>query len=215
MSAPAAAPAFTTVTRLGEVTLEPVVPARDAQLIQDWLAHPSACYWQMAELTVGEVREYLVGVQQGRHEDAWLGRLDGEPVFMTETYDPAHVLLLGIHDAHPGDIGMHLLVAPPDTPRHGLTNAVMAAVMRFCLIGRGANRIVVEPDVRNRKIAVKNAAAGFHVLREVDLGHGTHAKRAALSVATRADFAASALGDGPPLDGQVEAAHPARRGSDT
>lgn len=198
---------FATTTRLGEITLEPVDPERDAALVQGWLAHPASLYWQMADLHVDEVREYLAGIAASPHEDAWLGRLDGEPVFMTETYDPARVVLAGVYDAQPGDLGMHLLVAPPATPRHGLTDAVMTAVMRFCLsddrqhgvgwsAGRGAARVVVEPDVRNRKIAAKNAAAGFRVLREVDLGRGAHAKRAALSAATRADFAASALGDG-------------------
>lgn len=209
MTAPTTVHTFTTTTRLGEVTIEPVVPARDAELVQGWLAHPAASYWQMAELRVDEVREYLAAVQTCPHEAAWLGRLAGEPVFMTETYDPAHVLLADVHDALPGDIGMHLLVAPPVTPRHGLTDAVMTAVMRFCLTapGQGATRVVVEPDVGNRKIAAKNAAAGFRVLRELDLGRGAHAKRAALSVATRADFAASALGDGPPPASELVATH--------
>ncbi|GAA4710826.1 Siderophore synthetase component [Promicromonospora umidemergens] len=223
MSAPTTAHTFTTTTRLGEVTLEPVVPVRDAGLVQGWLSHPAASYWQMAGLRVDEVREYLAGVQAGPHEAAWLGRLDGEPVFLTETYDPARVVLADVHDARPGDLGMHLLVAPPATPRHGLTDAVMTAVMRFCLSGEraaggqagggqagaglGATRVVVEPDVGNRKIAAKNAAAGFRVLREIDLGRGAHAKRAALSVATRADFAASALGGGPLPGSSMLATH--------
>jgi siderophore synthetase component len=207
VTAPTTVHTFTTTTRLGEVTLEPVEPARDAELVQAWLAHPSASYWQMGDLHVDAVREYLAGVQARPHEAAWLGRLDGEPVFLTETYDPAQVVLDGVHDAQPGDLGMHLLVAPPTTPRHGLTDAVMTAVMRFCLSGRGAARVVVEPDVGNRKIAAKNAAAGFRVLREVDLGRGEHAKRAALSVATRADFAASALGEGVELAPHLTAGH--------
>lgn len=213
MTAPTTVHTFTTTTRLGEVTIEPIDPDRDAELVQGWLAHPAASYWQMAELRVDEVREYLAGVQAGAHEAAWLGRLDGEPVFMTETYDPAHVLLADVHDALPGDLGMHLLVAPPVNPRHGMTDAVMTAVMRFCLTdalpdgGQGATRVVVEPDVGNRKIADKNAAAGFRVLRELDLGRGAHAKRAALSVATRADFAASALGDGPLPGSDLLATH--------
>lgn len=205
MSTPTTLHVFSTRTRLGEVTFEPVLPARDAELVRTWLAHPGASYWQMGHLAVDDVREYLAGVQARPHEDAWLGRLDGEPVFLTETYDPARTLLTDVHDAAPGDIGMHLLVAPPETPRRGLTDAVMAAVMRFCL--SDATRVVVEPDVRNRKIAVKNAAAGFRVLREVDLGRGAHAKRAALSVATRADFTASPLGDGVRLATHLTADH--------
>lgn len=213
MSAPTTTHVYSTPTRLGDVTIEPVDPDRDAELVQGWLAHPASSYWQMGDLHVDDVREYLAGIAARPAENAWLGRLDGEAVFLTETYDP-RVLLDGVHHTLPGDLGMHLLVAPPATPRHGLTDAVMTAVMRFCLSdggapdggapdgaapagsGQGALRVVVEPDVGNRKIAAKNAAAGFRVLREVDLGRGAHAKRAALSIATRADFAASALGDG-------------------
>ena len=50
--------------------------------------------------------------------------------------------------------------------------------------------MVVEPDVRNAAIALKNAKAGFVVDRAVELGD----KRAALSFCTRERFAASPLG---------------------
>ncbi|MFE6969115.1 GNAT family N-acetyltransferase [Isoptericola sp. NPDC057653] len=186
------------------VALEPVDPARDVTTLHAWLAHPASAFWRMGHLTEGEVRAYLEAVVADPDQDGWLGRVEGRPAFYTETYDPARVLLAGVHDAVPGDLGMHLLVAPPPADPGdrvpGLTDAVMAAVVRFCLApeGRGAARVVVEPDVTNRAIAAKNAAAGFRVLREVDVsegdGPGGHVKRAALSVCTRADFAASPLG---------------------
>ncbi|MFI2103660.1 GNAT family N-acetyltransferase [Isoptericola sp. NPDC019693] len=182
------------------VTIEAVDAARDAATVQAWLAHPASAFWQMGHLDVAGVRDYLADVADHPHQDGWLGRVDGVPAFYAETYDPARVLLVGVHDAAPGDVGMHLLVAPPPedpadrTP--GLTDAVMAAVVRFCLApeGRAGARVVVEPDVRNRAIAAKNAAAGFRVLRDVEIDEGGHTKRAALSVCTRADFAASPLG---------------------
>ncbi|MFF2453526.1 GNAT family N-acetyltransferase [Isoptericola sp. NPDC058082] len=186
------------------VVLEPVDPARDAATVHGWLTHPASVFWQMGHLGVAEVGDYLADVADDDRQDGWLGRVDGVPAFYAETYDPARVLLVGVHDAAPGDVGMHLLVAPPpDDPAArapGFTDAVMAAVVRFCLAaeGRGGARVVVEPDVRNRAIAAKNAAAGFRVLREVELddgdGPGGHTKRAVLSVCTRADFAASPLG---------------------
>ncbi|WP_170180917.1 GNAT family N-acetyltransferase [Antribacter gilvus] len=196
----ATGPRFSTTSRLGTLTVEPLDPGRDAALVQGWLAHPASAFWQMGALTPDEVRDYLASVAADPHQDAWLGRLDGEPLFLAETYDPRHVALAGVHDALPGDLGMHLLVAPPGAPRAGLTDAVFGTVMRFCLGepsdgGLGALRVVVEPDVRNTKIAAKNAAAGFRVLREVDVP----GKRAALSVCTREDFTASPLGDGPRL----------------
>ncbi|MEU2199824.1 GNAT family N-acetyltransferase [Isoptericola sp. NPDC019482] len=201
LTTPTTAAIRTTRVATDAVTLEPIDPARDAATVHAWLAHPASEFWQMGHLDVAAVRDYLADVADHPHQDGWLGRVDGVPAFYAETYDPARVLLVGVHDAAPGDVGMHLLVAPPPhdlaVRAPGLTDAVMAAVVRFCLTaeGRGGARVVVEPDVRNRAIAAKNAAAGFRVLREVDLDEGGgHTKRAALSVCTRADFADSPLG---------------------
>jgi len=194
MSAPAPAPWRT----LGPVRLERVVPERDAVLLHAWLTHPASHFWGMGHLTPAEVLAYEQRIERSPHEHAWLGLVDGAATFLVETYDPAHVLLGDVHDAQPGDVGMHLLVAPPARTRvSGLTDAVMAATLRFCFETVRAERVVVEPDVRNTAIAAKNAAAGFRVLREVELP----GKRAALSVCSRSDFAASRLGAAP---------HPAR-----
>ncbi|MBD5787445.1 GNAT family N-acetyltransferase [Cellulosimicrobium terreum] len=183
-----------------DVRIEPGDAARDAALVQGWLAHPRSAFWQLGHLDVDGVRAYLDGVVADPYQDVWLGLVDGTPLFLVETYDPARVTLADVPGAvgllEPGDVGMHLLVAPPGPagPRHGLTSAVMGAVVRFCLApeGRGARRVVVEPDVRNTAVAAKNAAAGFRVLREIDLP----GKRAHLAVVTRADLDASPLGDG-------------------
>ncbi|MFH8248755.1 GNAT family N-acetyltransferase [Microbacterium sp. B2969] len=170
-------------------------PRRDAATVRSWLADPHSAFWGMGRLSEEDVCDYLTAVVVDQRQDSWLGLVDGHPAFLAETYDPAHVVLTGIHDAREGDVGMHILIAPPaGHPRHGLTDAVFAAVMRWCFSTLGAERVVVEPDVRNARIAAKNARAGFRVLREVDVPEGDGVKRAALSVCTRDDFAASALG---------------------
>ncbi|MFS0704421.1 GNAT family N-acetyltransferase [Cellulomonas sp. 179-A 9B4 NHS] len=177
--------------RIGPVRLDRVVPERDALVLHHWLTHPASAFWQMTDLGLDEVLAYERRLAGSTDEHAWIGRVAGRPAFMVETYDPSRVLLKGVYRARTGDVGMHLLVAPPEGPRlHGLTDAVMAATMRFCFGTLRAQRVVVEPDVRNTAIAAKNAAAGFRVVREVDLP----GKRAALSVCTRDDFAASRLG---------------------
>ncbi|WP_307844215.1 GNAT family N-acetyltransferase [Sanguibacter suaedae] len=174
-----------------DVTLEPFDVDRDAATLHAWLRDPASAFWQMTHLDADEVRAYARSVVDDAHQDAWLGRVDGVPTFYVETYDPARVLLTDVHQALPGDVGMHLLVAPPPAePVHGLTSAVMAAVVRFLLVDRGAGRVVVEPDVRNERIAAKNAAAGFRVLRRVALP----GKEALLSVCTLDAFLLSPLG---------------------
>ena len=177
--------------RIGPVRIDRVVPERDALVLHHWLTHPASAFWRMTELGLDDVLAYEQRLARSTDEHAWIGRVAGRPTFMVETYDPARVLLKGLYRARAGDVGMHLLVAPPQgAPLHGLTDAVMAATLRFCFGTLRAQRVVVEPDVRNTAIAAKNAAAGFRVVREIELP----GKRAALSVCTREDFATSRLG---------------------
>lgn len=164
----------------GLLTVEPVDPERDAAVVQSWLAHPASSWWEMGDLDVDAVRAYLAGVQADPAQAAWLGRRNGEPCFLAETYDPSAVLLTDVWAAEPGDVGMHLLVAPAPADRrvHRLTSAVMRAVVEHCRDALGARRVVVEPDVRNTAVQAKNAEVGFRALRQVDVD----GKRALLSV---------------------------------
>nr|WP_257909010.1 GNAT family N-acetyltransferase [Janibacter limosus] len=126
------------------------------------------------------------------HHTARLGRVDGVPTFLTETYDPAHSVLAAHYRVEPGQLGMHVLVAPTDTPVHGLTSQVFRAVMHFCFRDPAVTEVVVEPDVRNHAIHAKNAAAGFVVDRRIALSD----KEALLSFCTVEAFAASERASG-------------------
>lgn len=175
--------------------LRPVDPAADAELLHGWVSHPRSAYWQMSGLSVAEVREAYDEIDRHPHHAAWVGELEDGPMMLGETYDPRRSELGGLthlDDLADGDVGMHVLVAPPaGPPVHGLTRRAFATMMRHCLETLGAARVVVEPDVRNAAIARLNADAGFTVDREVDLAD----KRAALSFCTPAAFAASPIGD--------------------
>lgn len=177
----------------GLLTVVPVDPARDAPLVRSWLAAPASSWWGMQHLDEDAARRYLDAVRADPAQDGWLVLRNGGPCAYVETYDPAVVLLVDVWPAEPGDVGMHLLVAPPPaTGRvHGLTSAVMRAVVGHCRDALGARRIVVEPDVRNTAVQAKNAEVGFRVLREVDVD----GKRALLSVL---DTARTPAADGGP-----------------
>jgi siderophore synthetase component/RimJ/RimL family protein N-acetyltransferase len=157
-----------------------VDPERDVALVRSWLAAPASSWWGMRHLDEDGVRRYLDGVHADPAQDGWLVLRDDGPCAYAETYDPAVVLLTDVWPAEPGDVGMHLLVAPPpaDGRVHGLTSAVMRTVVEHCRDALGARRVVVEPDVRNTAVQAKNAEVGFRALREVDID----GKRAVLSV---------------------------------
>lgn len=188
------------------IVLEPLDVDRHAPLLHAWVTHPRSVFWMMQGASVDDVRREYADIVASPHHDAWLGRTglgggagawpaEGTPSFLAETYDPAHSPLVGHHDTQPGDLGMHVLVAPTDTPVHGFTSAVFAAVVRHCFTlpghdGVTTRRVVVEPDARNTAIHDLNARAGFVAEREIDLPD----KRALLSTCTAEGFAASELG---------------------
>ena len=172
-------------TSTTQLRIVPLVVARDVYLVHEWVTHPRSVYWDMQEATVDEVAEAYAEIWACEHHDAFIGLADGLPQFLVERYDPRHSELADLPEIADGDVGMHVLVAPTDEPEHGFTRSVM----RFCFADPAVSRVVVEPDTRNEAIAALNGAAGFVVLREVELP----TKTAALSVATRESFASSDL----------------------
>lgn len=182
------------------LTLEPLDAEEHAGLLHAWVTHPRSEFWQMLHATPAQVAEEYQRITDAPHHHAFLGRADGVPAFLVETYDPRHSELSGLPELRAGDLGMHVLVAPVELTAGravpGFTRRVMARVLEHCFATPGVRRVVVEPDTRNRPIAVLNAAAGFRVLRQIDLGH----KVAELSVCSLADWEASDLGRGTAAD---------------
>lgn len=168
-----------------KATLEPLDLDRDLALLHAWVTHPRSVYWEMPDASVEDVATEYGRIAADPHHHAWLGRVEGQPAFLAETYDPAHSPLASLPEIAPGDLGMHVLVAPPSGPSvPGFTRLVFRAVMEHCFSDPSVQRVVVEPDVRNARIAAMNAAFGFSVARVVELG----SKTAALSFCTRAAF---------------------------
>lgn len=172
-----------------ELDLVPLVLERDVHLVHAWVTHPRSVYWGMQGASVEDVAGEYAAIVASEHHDVFVGLSGARPRFLVERYDPRHSPLADLPEVEDGDLGMHVLVAPTDAPLHGFTRAVMRAVVRFCFADPAVRRVVVEPDARNHAIAALNAAAGFVVLREVELP----TKTAALSVATRESFADSEL----------------------
>jgi hypothetical protein len=171
------------------VTIEPLELPRDLGRLHAWVTHPKAVYWEMQGASVQDVATEYQLIADNPHHHAWLGRVDGEPAFLAETYDPFHSELAGLPELRPGDLGMHVLVAPTDTPVPGFSRRVFGAVMEHCFADPAVRRVVVEPDVRNDRIAALNKAAGFEVVRTVRL----RTKEAALSFCTREAWEGSEL----------------------
>ena len=157
----------------------------DAPLLHSWVTKPYASFWGMLSASVEDVVQEYRTIQASGHHHALLGLDGGVPAFLREEYLPGSSPLAAVYAEEPGDVGMHLLVAPPSSgPEAGYTTAVMDAVLDRIFARPDVERVVVEPDARNTRIHALNERLGFQPAGLVTLPD----KEALLSFCTRADY---------------------------
>ncbi|POX36589.1 GNAT family N-acetyltransferase [Streptomyces sp. Ru73] len=172
---------------LGEFAVRRLDPQQDAELLHGWVTHPKATFWMMQEASLADVEREYKAIDANEHHDAYIGLHNGRPAFLMERYDPAHVELVGLYEPQAGDVGMHFLTAPSDTPLHGFTKAVITTVMAMLFDDPATARVVVEPDVNNKAVHALNEAVGFEIVRQI----AKPEKDAYLSTCTREQYLAA------------------------
>ncbi|MFD7136743.1 GNAT family N-acetyltransferase [Streptomyces sp. NPDC059894] len=160
----------------GTVGIRPLDAEGDADVVHGWVREERAAFWGMTGLTrdqVAEVYAHMAGLDT---HHAFLAELDGTPVALFQTYEPTEDRVSECYVVEPGDIGIHLLLAPAggDGPRPGWTSALLDVFTAYALIGLDRRRIVVDPDVRNEKAVGRFLRHGFEAgplvtLPEIDL----------------------------------------------
>ncbi|MEH1015933.1 GNAT family N-acetyltransferase [Micromonospora sp. CPCC 206060] len=173
-----------TIPGFGELTLVVVDPTAHAELLHGWVTEPRAAFWGMGSHTVDEVREIYEFIDGLSTHHAYLIMLDGQPIGLFQTYQPEADPVGERYRVQPGDVGMHLLLAPGKRPPRGLTTVVGPALARFLFRDPTRTRIVVEPDVRNHHALRRLELEGFTFDEEIDMPD----KRAQLAFLTRARF---------------------------
>lgn len=182
------------VTTMGQMTFRPVFSdpvLSDAELLHNWLTDPRAKFWESLDASLADVQQEYTRIAAAEAEQAWIISLDGEPVALTEIYDPSRAVLASLGIARAGDVGMHVLIAPrAGDPRHGLSDTIFSALMRWIFSDLDVQRVLVEPDAANTAVHKKNARAGFpQPGQTVTLG----SKNALLQECSREQFVCSAV----------------------
>ncbi|MER7490505.1 GNAT family N-acetyltransferase [Streptomyces sp. NPDC126497] len=166
-----------TVDGFGTVRVLPLDPAADAPLLHRWVSEERAVFWGMNGLTVQRVAEVYAHMDTLDTHHAYLLVKDGEPAALLQTYEPEADRVGDCYPVEPGDIGVHLLLAPATGtggPRPGWTAALVGVIAAYVLLGLDRRRVVVDPDVANEKAVARFLRQGFTagpevVLPEVDL----------------------------------------------
>ncbi|MEU6509283.1 GNAT family N-acetyltransferase [Streptomyces sp. NPDC046942] len=160
----------------GTVRIRPLDPASDADVIHTWVSEERAAFWGMTGLTRDQVAEIYAHMAGLDTHHAHLVTLDGTPAALFQTYEPAADRVGECYDVLPGDLGVHVLLAPagPAGPRPGWSSALLTAMATYALRILDRRRLVVDPDVRNTRAIARFERQGFVrgpevVLPEVDL----------------------------------------------
>ncbi|MFF0753831.1 GNAT family N-acetyltransferase [Streptomyces sp. NPDC004267] len=156
-----------TVEGFGTVRVDRIDPDADAPLLHRWVNEERARFWGMHGTTVEQVRDIYAHLDSLTTHHGFLVHRDGEPVAVFQTYDPEADRISECYEARPGDIGVHLFVAPTAAPERGFTEGLLTVLLDFALTGR--TRIVGEPDAANEKVLARLARTGFELGPEITL----------------------------------------------
>ena len=164
------------VAGFGTVRIRPLDPHADAELIHGWVSQERASFWGMNGLTQAQVAGIYAHMDTLDTHHAFLVLRDAAPVALLQTYEPEADRVSECYDVLPGDIGIHLLLAPagPRGGQPGWTSVLVSVAASYVFRTLGRQRVVVDPDVRNEKAIGRFLKQGFTagpavVLPEVDL----------------------------------------------
>ncbi|MGW5482812.1 GNAT family N-acetyltransferase [Streptomyces sp. NPDC004008] len=167
------------VDGFGTVRILRLDPRADLDVVHGWVSGERASFWGMNGMTRRQVGEIYAHMDTLDTHHAFLLVKDGEPAALLQTYEPEADRVSECYPVEPGDLGVHLLLAPagPGGARPGWTSGLLAAVVAYVFTVLGRRRIVVDPDERNTKAIARFLRQGFVpgpavVLSEIDLPDG-------------------------------------------
>jgi RimJ/RimL family protein N-acetyltransferase len=168
-----------------DIVIRPFDVERDAGDVAEWVNREHAHFWGMTGFSREQVRQRYGPTGLGG-DRAYIAQLaaTGRKIMMFITYRVADDVLGRYVDRRPGDLGIHLLMAPPDEPVRHLTFHAMKAIQFYAFSDPQVRRLLAEPDIRNLKVHRRFLQAGYRLRQVLHLPH----KTARLAALTRDEF---------------------------
>jgi len=157
---------------LGQLTIRPFDLDTDCEFLHEWVNQEYAIFWGLQNSTLEDVHHEYQKLMEPEHYDVFVGTLDGRPIFVMERYDPSQDIIAEFYLPNNQDIGVHIIVAPATSPKiNDFTWHVFLAIMEFVFTDEQVERIIVEPDIRNKKMISLCERIGFVTKQVIELPH--------------------------------------------
>ncbi|MBW1294189.1 GNAT family N-acetyltransferase [Aquimarina litoralis] len=158
--------------------------SEDSEILHEWVNMDYAFFWGMQGCSLQQLRQEYAQLMEPEHYDVFVGVFEGKPVFVLERYNPKEDIIHTLYPSQNGDCGIHIIVAPPHVKIPNFTWYLFTAIMEFVFKDTSINRIVVEPDIRNKKMFALCQRIGFQLDKIIELPN----KTAQLAFLTRESF---------------------------
>ncbi|KKI90405.1 IucA/IucC protein [Bacillus sp. SA1-12] len=143
----------------------------DLDLLYDWMHQKHiAPFWKL-NLPILEFKEWLRNSIEAKHKDIYIGSFNEIPVCYLVAYSVKDDPIREYYDYQTGDLGMHLLIGPQAFLNKDDGLSIIRAMIIFLFHQYGANRIIGEPDIRNRIVIPILNKLGGKVIERIDLHH--------------------------------------------
>lgn len=169
----------------GTISIRPFRVKEDSVFLQKWVTKEYAVFWGMPNATLEDVAQEYTKLTTPEYYDVFVGMFNNEPAFVLERYNPKLDVINNFYKAEESDCGIHIIIAPPKAPKTpNFTWFMFRSIMDFVYTNSNINRIVVEPDIRNKKMFALCQRIGFQLANIIELPN----KTAQLAFLTRTNY---------------------------
>ncbi|SNR14486.1 GNAT family N-acetyltransferase [Tenacibaculum jejuense] len=159
---------------IGQISIRSFDVKNDSEFLHSWVTKEYAFFWGMQDATLKDVKREYKKLTKPEHYDVFVGEYNNEPAFVLERYDPKQDIVGEFYNAKHNDCGIHIIVAPPtETKIPNFTWFMFRAIMDFIFSNSSIYRILVEPDIRNKKMFALCERIGFQLGDIIELPYKT------------------------------------------
>ncbi|WP_299242944.1 GNAT family N-acetyltransferase [uncultured Aquimarina sp.] len=162
-----------TFEELGAIEIRHFRITQDSNVLHQWVNMEYAVFWGMQGYSLTQVEQEYAKLLQPDHYDIFVGVYNNKIVFVLEKYDPTKDVIGSLYAASQDDCGIHIIVAPPIVRIPNFTWYLFDTIMDFVFQDETINRILVEPDIRNKKMFALCQRIGFQLDKIVELPYKT------------------------------------------
>ncbi|WP_163538570.1 GNAT family N-acetyltransferase [Gracilibacillus sp. YIM 98692] len=152
-----------------EIVFRRVTLEKDLDRLHQWHHQPHVIPFWNQNFSETAYKDHLKKLLADQHQSLYIGYLNNVPMSYWEAYWAKDDLIANYYDAEKEDQGIHLLFGPEEYLGKGLALPLLRAMIAFQFKHKKTEKVVAEPDVRNKKMIHIFEKCGFEPEKEIEL----------------------------------------------